>query len=79
MKLDQELLKRLNAQGIILKRTDISREQALVLLCQKHIEELLRIWKTELCPSCLLEDFGFTLDWGKLDKFAAGLGRNNPT
>ena len=73
MKVDSKLLQRLNAHNIVLKRTDISREQALVLLCQKLLEELLHIWKTELCADCLLEDFGYVLDFAKLERIAANL------
>ena len=74
MNLDQKLLKRLNANGIILKHTDITREQALVLLCQKCMENTLRIWKTELFPDCRLEDFSINVE--NLERLAAKLNHS---
>jgi hypothetical protein len=36
------------------------------------MEDLLKIWKTELCPDCLLEDFSINLE--NLQRLAAKRG-----
>jgi hypothetical protein len=43
-------------EGIIANYKKLTREQALVLRGEKMLENLLKFWKRELFPNCLLKD-----------------------
>lgn len=62
-KLDQEILNRLQAQGILLSNQvrTLNRFEALVLLGEamldKFVKEFVSLWKEELFAHCRLQDF----------------------
>lgn len=62
-KLDQQILNRLQAQGILLSNQvrTLNRFEALVLIGEamldKFVKEFVRLWKEELFAHCRLRDF----------------------
>ena len=61
--LDRETIDRLETYGIWPKRggAKITKEKALVLIgeamFQESVEKFMSLWKNELFPDCLLEDY----------------------